>query len=104
MVRVGDLRKSHIILAHVRMYLVRSRFTTEGEYIPCEIQELPVINLNSSDLLLFMPIIVAHKIDQMSPLYEIIAFNKSDTNIYADEFLFNDFEILVTLEGKFSVY
>lgn len=100
MVRVGDLRKSHIILAHVKMYLIRSRFTSEGEYIPCEILELPVMSLNNTDLLLFMPIIVAHKIDQTSPLYEMIAFkNKYDSNSYAEEFLINDFEILVTLEG-----
>lgn len=102
MVRVGDLRKSHIILAHVKMYLIRSRFTSEGEYIPCEILELPVMSLNNTDLLLFMPIIVAHKIDQTSPLYEMIAFkNKYDSNSYAEEFLINDFEILVTLEGNF---
>ncbi len=103
MVRVGDLRKSHIILAYVKMYLIRTRYTQEGEYIPCEIQELIVKNLNNTDLLLFMPIIVAHKIDETSPLYELISFENSNNNNnnkqYANSFNSNDFEILVTLEG-----
>lgn len=99
MIRVGDLRKSHIILAHVKMYLVRTRFTAEGEYIPCDVQELSVRNLNNTDLLLFMPIIVAHKIDETSPLYEMISFSNYESPIYANKFLTNDFEILVTLEG-----
>ena len=104
MVRVGDLRKSHIILAYVKMYLIRTRYTTEGEYIPCEIQELFVNNLANADLLLFMPIIVSHTIDDKSPLYEMISFSKHKSSTTADQFITNDFEILVTLEGKYQIY
>ncbi|RNA23523.1 G -activated inward rectifier potassium channel 3-like, partial [Brachionus plicatilis] len=32
--RVGDMRKSHIVEAHVRMYLIKKKVTLEGEIMP----------------------------------------------------------------------
>uniref|UniRef100_A0A8U7NBZ3 Uncharacterized protein n=1 Tax=Corvus moneduloides TaxID=1196302 RepID=A0A8U7NBZ3_CORMO len=34
--RVGNLRKSHLVEAHVRAQLLKSRITSEGEYIPLD--------------------------------------------------------------------
>ncbi len=91
MCRVGDLRKSHIILARVHMYVIKNRYTEEGEIIPCDIEELEISN--SKDCLLFMPIIVEHKIDENSPLFYLLNINEPRG------FIKENFEILVTLEG-----
>lgn len=42
MFRVGDMRKSHIIEAHVRAQLIRHKVTREGEQLPFYQQELKV--------------------------------------------------------------
>ena len=92
MCRVGDLRKSHIIQAYVKMFLIMTRYTQEGEIIPCNAQELIVNNLNSTDRLLFMPSIIEHQIDHKSPLNKIIKKNEP-------KFINENFEIIVILEG-----
>jgi hypothetical protein len=40
--RVADMRKSHIVEAHVRMYLIRKKVTSEGEIIPLHMYDLNV--------------------------------------------------------------
>ncbi len=40
--RVGDMRKSHIVEAHVRMYLIKKRVTQEGEILPLHMYDLNV--------------------------------------------------------------
>ena len=40
--RVGDMRKSHIVEAHVRMYLIKKRVTLEGEIMPLHMYDLNV--------------------------------------------------------------
>lgn len=42
MFRVGDMRKSHIIEAHVRAQLIRHKVTKEGESLPFFQTELKV--------------------------------------------------------------
>lgn len=42
MFRVGDMRKSHIIAAHIRAQMIRSRITAEGEQMPYYQHELKV--------------------------------------------------------------
>lgn len=96
MCRVGDLRKSHIIISRVNLYIVRTRYTQEGEVIPCHIEELKVSN--SKDCLLFAPIIVEHQIDTSSPLYELLDISNSFRE--PNRFKSTKFEILVTLEGS----
>jgi hypothetical protein len=99
MCRVGDLRKSHIVMARVHLYLIRNRYTEEGEIIPYDIQELKVSN--SRDCLLFMPFIIEHQITEASPLYSLIKFSNEEN--FEDGFeKTENFEILVTLEGKFK--
>lgn len=38
--RVGDMRKSHIVEAHVRMYLIKKKVTQEGEIMPLHMYDL----------------------------------------------------------------
>ena len=94
MCRVGDLRKSHIIIAHVHLYIIKSRLTLEGEVIPCDIEEL---NLSHTrDCLLFMPTIIEHQINKESALHRFI---KSSHDGFAN----SDFELLVTIEGMIFI-
>lgn len=99
MCRIGDLRKSHIILAKVHLYLLKKRCTLEGEVIPCDVKEMEVSN--SRDCLLFMPFIIEHQINETSPLYSLIQF--SEDNKTEQCFKNNEkFEIIVTLEGMYD--
>ena len=97
MLRAGDLRKSHIIHAYIRMFLIRTRITKEGEVIPWNTQELNLSNNSqSSDRLIFMPIIVEHIINDSSPLKPLINYSSQRT---PKRFKYEDFEIVVILEG-----
>lgn len=88
--RVGNLRKSHIVEAHVRAQLIRSYVTAEGEFIPLEQMDLNVGYDEGTDrLFLVSPLVIVHEIDKDSPLYTI-----SRADLEAD-----DFEIVVILEG-----
>lgn len=88
--RVGNLRRSHIVEAHVRAQLIRSYVTAEGEFIPLEQTDLNVGYDNGTDrLFLVSPLVIVHKIDEDSPLYSL-----SRADLEAD-----DFEIIVILEG-----
>ncbi|XP_049602011.1 ATP-sensitive inward rectifier potassium channel 12 isoform X2 [Syngnathus scovelli] len=88
--RVGNLRKSHIVEAHVRAQLIRSYVTAEGEFIPMEQMDLNVGYDEGTDrLFLVSPLVIVHEIDKDSPLYTI-----SRVDLETD-----DFEIVVILEG-----
>ncbi|XP_054464196.1 inward rectifier potassium channel 4-like [Anoplopoma fimbria] len=88
--RVGNLRKSHIVEAHVRAQLIRSYVTAEGEFIPLEQMDLNVGYDEGTDrLFLVSPLVIIHEIDKDSPLYSL-----SRADLEAD-----DFEIVVILEG-----
>lgn len=88
--RVGNLRRSHIVEAHVRAQLIRSYVTAEGEFIPLEQMDLNVGYDEGTDrLFLVSPLVIVHEIDKDSPLYTL-----SKTDLETD-----DFEIIVILEG-----
>ncbi|XP_078461281.1 ATP-sensitive inward rectifier potassium channel 12-like [Lampetra planeri] len=88
--RVGNLRRSHLVEAHVRAQLVRPRVTEEGEYIPLDHQDLNVGYDQGLDrIFLVSPVMIVHVIDEDSPLY---AMSKRDLDA-------EDFEIVVILEG-----
>uniref|UniRef100_A0A4W4G9I5 ATP-sensitive inward rectifier potassium channel 14 n=1 Tax=Electrophorus electricus TaxID=8005 RepID=A0A4W4G9I5_ELEEL len=90
MFRVGNLRRSHIVEAHVRAQLIRPHVTAEGELIPLEQTDLNVgYNEGLDRLFLVSPLIIVHEIDQDSPLWAV-----SRAELEAD-----DFEIVVILEG-----
>ncbi|XP_053193623.1 ATP-sensitive inward rectifier potassium channel 12-like [Scomber japonicus] len=88
--RVGNLRRSHIVEAHVRAQLIRSYVTAEGEFIPLEQMDLNVGYDEGTDrLFLVSPLVIIHEIDKDSPLYTL-----SRADLESD-----DFEIAVILEG-----
>ncbi|CAG0878661.1 unnamed protein product [Darwinula stevensoni] len=90
MVRVGDMRRSHIIEAHVRAQLIRRRVTREGEVIPFQQYELNVGYDVGEDRLFFIwPMTITHTIDENSPLYKLSA----------SDLLRERFELVVILEG-----
>ncbi|XP_068631610.1 inward rectifier potassium channel 2-like isoform X3 [Battus philenor] len=88
--RVGDIRKSHILEAHVRAQIIRKKITREGEVLPFYQQELKVGADGEEDRLMFIwPMTIVHKINEKSPLY----------NLSASDMLRERFEIVVMLEG-----
>ncbi|KAK3525555.1 hypothetical protein QTP86_034857, partial [Hemibagrus guttatus] len=88
--RVGNLRKSHIVEAHVRAQMIKPRVTEEGEFIPLEQTDLNVGYDEGTDrLFLVSPLIIVHEIDEDSPLW---AMSRSDLEK-------DIFEIVVILEG-----
>nr|QPF20444.1 inward rectifier potassium channel 1 [Chilo suppressalis] len=90
MFRVGDMRKSHIVEAHIRAQLIRRKITREGELLPFYQQELKVGADGEEDRLMFIwPMTIVHKINEKSPLY----------NLSASDMLRERFEIVVMLEG-----
>ncbi|XP_078383470.1 G protein-activated inward rectifier potassium channel 3-like isoform X1 [Oculina patagonica] len=97
MFRVGDVRKSQILEAVVRVHLFRKRTTREGIELPFYQQKLPVgIDwsceenlLEDSTLFLILPLTIVHVIDENSPLFEM----------HPKDVLNCDFEIVVVLEG-----
>ncbi|XP_066140066.1 G protein-activated inward rectifier potassium channel 3-like isoform X2 [Euwallacea fornicatus] len=90
MFRVGDMRKSHIIEAHVRAQLIKHKVTKEGEHLPFFQTELKVGGDGDEDKIFFIwPTTIVHKIDSKSPLH----------NMSATDLLRERFEIVVILEG-----
>nr|CAB3258033.1 ATP-sensitive inward rectifier potassium channel 12-like [Phallusia mammillata] len=90
MVRVGNLRKSHLVEATIRMQFIHSRETIEGEFIPLEQIDLQLDLKNDSDrLFLVTPQTICHPIDESSPLWEI----------HPDDLGTSNFEVIVILEG-----
>ncbi|KAJ9581211.1 hypothetical protein L9F63_023611, partial [Diploptera punctata] len=92
MFRVGDMRKSHIVEAHVRAQLIRRKVTQEGEVLPYYQHELTVGGDGEEDKIFFIwPTTIVHKIDPSSPLYVLSA----------SEMIRERFEIVVILEVLF---
>ncbi|XP_072327879.1 ATP-sensitive inward rectifier potassium channel 8-like [Scyliorhinus torazame] len=90
MFRVGDLRKSMIISASVRMQVVKRSSTAEGEVIPLHQIDIAVDNpIESNSIFLVAPLTVSHVLDRRSPLYEMSAGDLQSQNL----------EVIVILEG-----
>ena len=94
LLRIGDMRKSHIVEAHMHAILVRMRTTQEGEVVPLYQQPLKISNgagdvETDSRVFLVWPIIVEHPIDEASPFWDMSA----------DELRQQQFELVIVLEG-----
>lgn len=88
--RLGNMRKSHIVEAHVRAQLIKPHVTAEGEYLPLEQTDIDVGYDSGLDrLFLVSPLVVVHEINEHSPLYDL---SRADLQR-------EDFEIVVILEG-----
>lgn len=91
MFRVGDLRKSMIICATIRMQVVRKTSSAEGEVVPLNQIDIQTENpVGTNGIFLVSPLIICHNIDKDSPLYDL-----SPTCLTHHE----DLEIIVILEG-----
>ncbi|KAG5262799.1 hypothetical protein AALO_G00279040 [Alosa alosa] len=88
--RVGNLRKSHLVEAHVRAQLLKSRTTAEGEFIPLDQMDIDVgFDSGVDRIFLVSPITIVHEIDEDSPFYDM---SKQELET-------SEFEIVVILEG-----
>ena len=87
--KIGNIRVSQLSGAHVRLILIKSRLTKEGEYIPFESFDCHV----KQDTIFFpYPKIVEHIIDETSPFNEILMANNKAVNGN------DDYEVVVILE------
>lgn len=90
MIRIGDLRKSMIISATVRMQVVRRTTTEEGEVVPLDQIDIHMDNpVGTNGVFLVSPLIISHVIDKDSPLYELKPNDLQHDHI----------EVIVVLEG-----
>ncbi|KAG1931390.1 ATP-sensitive inward rectifier potassium channel 12-like [Pimephales promelas] len=88
--RVANLRKSHLVEAHVRAQLLKSRTTAEGEFIPLDQLDVDVgFDTGVDRIFLVSPITIVHEIDEDSPFYKM---SKQDLES-------SELEIVVILEG-----
>ncbi|KAL7849192.1 hypothetical protein SRHO_G00208150 [Serrasalmus rhombeus] len=90
MFRLGDLRESHMVDAKVRAKLIKSRQTSEGEFLPLQQSEIDLGYESGSDrLFLVEPQVIQHTIDSTSPFWEL----------GPEQLRKQQFEIIVILEG-----
>ncbi|XP_044126100.1 ATP-sensitive inward rectifier potassium channel 11-like [Bufo gargarizans] len=91
MFRVGDLRKSMIISATIRMQVVKKSSSLEGEVLPLNQIDIQMENpISTNGIFLVSPLIICHTITKDSPLYDISATDLTHQQ---------DLEIIVILEG-----
>ena len=96
MFRVGDIRKSQIVDASVRMQLFRKWKTTEGRDIPFYQEDLKVCydwrnpdNDFRNQLFLLLPMVIIHVIDENSPFYRMTP----------EQLIESDYEVVTVLDG-----
>lgn len=88
--RVGDMRKSQLAEAHIRLQMIKKLATREGELLPFHQFDMDVGYDNGLDRVLVMwPITICHVIDEDSPLYDVSKMELANAR----------FEILAILEG-----
>merc|ERR1719312_2356586 len=90
--RVGNMRDSSLVEAHVRAILISKRVTQEGEVMPYSQTELSIgtdSEGEEDELFFIWPTTLIHKINSDSPFY----------NMSAKDFLKKRYEVVVILEG-----
>lgn len=88
--RVGDMRKTSLAEAHVRLQMIKKCLTYEGELLPFHQFDMNVGYDEGLDRVFVMwPITICHEIDEDSPLYEISKDGLESAR----------FEIIAILEG-----
>ncbi|PVD38195.1 hypothetical protein C0Q70_00806 [Pomacea canaliculata] len=90
LLRVGDMRKSQIVEAHIRAVLIKKKVTKEGDVLPLYQFDVDLgFNEGRDRLFLVWPVIIVHKIDQASPFWEL-----TPEDLHREQF-----ELIVVLEG-----
>ncbi|GMR61766.1 hypothetical protein PMAYCL1PPCAC_31961 [Pristionchus mayeri] len=88
--RVGDMRKSSLAEAHVRLQMIKRCITYEGELLPFHQFDMDVGYDQGLDrVFVIWPITICHEIDERSPLYEVSMESLQTAK----------FEIIAILEG-----
>ncbi|KAJ1350323.1 Inward rectifier potassium channel, variant 2 [Parelaphostrongylus tenuis] len=88
--RVGDMRKSSLAEAHIRLQMIKRCVTYEGELLPFHQFDMDVGYDRGLDrIFVIWPITICHEIDEMSPLYDI-----GEADLRSAKF-----EIIAILEG-----
>ncbi|XP_029359725.1 ATP-sensitive inward rectifier potassium channel 14 [Echeneis naucrates] len=89
--RVGNLRKSHLVEAHVRAQLLKPRVTPEGEFIPLDNVDVNVgFDTGTDRIFLVSPVTIVHEINDESPFFEM------DRKTLESD---SELEVVVILEG-----
>ncbi|XP_074539214.1 ATP-sensitive inward rectifier potassium channel 14 [Halichoeres trimaculatus] len=89
--RVGNLRKSHLVEAHVRAQLLKPRVTEEGEFLPLDNADINVgFDTGTDRIFLVSPVTIVHEINEESPFFEI------DRKTLEND---SELEVVVILEG-----
>ena len=92
-VRLGDLRPTHLLECHVSGYFLAKRVTREGEVVPYHLEHMAfsssMLESGGDYMQLFWPLVVSHRIDSSSPLYKLGPSQIREAT----------FEVIVTLEG-----
>ena len=85
-------RQTHLLECHISGHIVHKKTTDEGETIPYMMERMQFgsqMDGSGEMLHLLWPMLVVHRIDQDSPLYEL----------GPEDLLNSQFEIILTLEG-----
>nr|XP_057941327.1 ATP-sensitive inward rectifier potassium channel 14 [Doryrhamphus excisus]XP_057941328.1 ATP-sensitive inward rectifier potassium channel 14 [Doryrhamphus excisus] len=89
--RVGNLRKSHLVEAHVRAQLLKSRVTAEGEFLPLDNLDINVgFDTGTDRIFLVSPVTIVHEINDESPFFQM-----DRQSLESD----SELEVVVILEG-----
>ncbi|XP_019896720.2 ATP-sensitive inward rectifier potassium channel 14 [Esox lucius] len=89
--RVGNLRKSHLVEAHVRAQLLKPRVTPEGEFLPLDNEDINVgFDTGTDRIFLVSPVTIVHEINNESPFFEM-----DRRSLEGDA----ELEVVVILEG-----
>ncbi|KAM9851539.1 ATP-sensitive inward rectifier potassium channel 14 [Aulostomus maculatus] len=89
--RVGNLRKSHLVEAHVRAQLLKPRVTPEGEFLPLDNVDINVgFDTGTDRIFLVSPVTIVHEINDESPFFEM------DRKTLEND---SELEVVVILEG-----
>ncbi|XP_062847794.1 ATP-sensitive inward rectifier potassium channel 14 [Trichomycterus rosablanca] len=89
--RVANLRKSHLVEAHVRAQLLKTRVTPEGEILPLDQIDINVgFDKGTDRIFLVSPLTIVHEIDKESPFF------KMDRKMLESD---DELELVVILEG-----
>jgi potassium inwardly-rectifying channel subfamily J, other len=102
MFKIGNIRISQLSDAQIKLLMIRSRYTNEGEYIPFQTYNMKLgSNIQQSNESIFFPWpqTIEHIIDEESPLYDIYS-NTLTSNNLNQSFKYDNFEIVVILEGN----
>ncbi|KAJ8005079.1 hypothetical protein DPEC_G00142930 [Dallia pectoralis] len=89
--RVGNLRKSHLVEAHVRAHVLKPRVTPEGEFLPLDNEDINVgFDTGTDRIFLVSPVTIVHEINSESPFFDM---DRRSLEVDAE------LEVVVILEG-----